>query len=125
MNFVLSENARSLFGTYRGGHEEPVLIDASVDKLFELWQDSQQGHEFLNAPGGVEDPAKLDLAIAWVSVNDTVNAPVVDLGPESGRYLRFRDGRHTLIVLKGLGHKRIKVAVRENRAAELRKLLAG
>lgn len=101
------------------------MVEASVDKLLELWQDSEHGYKFLNAPGGVEKPVKFDFAVAWLSVNDTVHAPVVDVSPGSGGDLVFQDGRHTFIVLKGLGHKRIKVAVRKSRAAELSQLFAG
>lgn len=100
------------------------MVEACVDKLLELWQDSEHGYKFLNAPGGVAKPEKLDLAIAWVSVNDKVNAPVVDAQPGRPGTLRFQDGRHTFIVLKGLGYKEIKVAVRKSHAAELRELLA-
>jgi len=100
------------------------LVDASVDKIFALWKDTQRGDEFLNAPGGVEKPVKRNLAAAWLGVKDEVNAPIVDVTPGRRGTLEFLGGRHTFVVLKDLGHKRIKVAVRKSRAAELHALFS-
>jgi len=122
--FILSTDAHYSFGLTGVTLEEPALIDASVDKICALWKDTPRGDEFLNAAGGVEKPVKRDLATAWLGVKNAVNAPIVDVTPGRRGTLTFLGGRHTFIVLKGLGHKRIKVAVRKSRAAELGELLA-
>ena len=125
LRFVLSTDAHYSFGLTGVTLEEPALVDASVDKICALWQDTPRGDEFLNAAGGVEKPVKRDLATAWLGVKDEVNAPIIDVTPGRRGTLTFLGGRHTFVVLKGLGYKQIKVAVRKSRAAELRELFAG
>jgi hypothetical protein len=101
------------------GDMTPVLIEVSVEKLFNIWKATYNGKLFLNGDGGAEKIAKLNRVTAWLIDCDEVWAPIIDLRVDDPTRLFFADGRHTFTALKNLGYIRIDIVVPKTKAEVL------
>ena len=123
MQYLISEDARYLFPDDSGvGYEEPVLIRASVMKIYEIWAKSSHGDSFINSQGGVEKPDKLKNASEWIACENEVWAPVIELRVNDSKSFYFAEGRHTFIALKNANFTCIDVAVRVSKQQDLLEL---
>lgn len=124
MNYLLSKNANRSFPADSVGCKRAVLIDASTSKIRHFYALTDEGKFFFSGTLGVEKPEKLQSAKKWISSNQNVWAPVVDVHPPDITRICFADGRHTFVALEQAGHKCIQIAVPFDKAKQLQKLLA-
>lgn len=124
ITFTLSPNSYHSFSTPPVGCEEPLLIEACLQKLFEMWQKNYHGYLFLNSPGGCEKPHKLAEVNAWLTSNASIWAPVVEWQSHARDKIELFDGRHTLTALRNFGYHQIHIAVRASNAKRLSRLFA-
>lgn len=123
MNFIVSTEATHSFPV-GAGFKPAVLIDASVKKIRRFYSLTANGRLFFSGPEGVEKPQKLLRAVAWLKSNTEVWAPILELPGDNPERFSFAGGRHTFVALEQLGYTCIKVAVPQDRAAELQALLS-
>ena len=114
MRFTISDDAHFSFNSLSGrsrGDITPILIEVSVEKIFNAWKATDSGRYFFKADSGDAKIFKIDRATAWITDFDEVWAPIVDSRSEDPAHITFADGRHTFTALKNFGYKRISVVV--------------
>jgi hypothetical protein len=124
MNYLLSQNANRSFPEPPVGYKQAVLIDAGTEKIRKLYSKTIDGNIFFSGPQGVEKLEKLQRAKDWISQNQDVWAPVVDVSPSDSSRISFADGRHTFAALDQAGYKCIQIAVPFDKVEQLKTLLA-
>lgn len=124
MNYLLSKNANHSFPATPLGYKRAVLIDADTSKIRHFYALTDNGRLFFSGPQGVEKLEKLQRATDWISENQDVWAPVVDVSSSNITLISFADGRHTFVALEQAGHKCIQIAVPNDKAQQLQVLLA-
>ena len=123
MLFLISDAASHSFPADPVGCKPVVLIDACVAKIRHCYARTSDGQFFFNGAYGVEKRAKLDKARNWITDNNSIWAPVIDVRSPDVRNLFIADGRHTFVALEEAGFTCIRVVVPADRAPELQVLL--
>lgn len=122
MNFLVSPNALHSFPN-EIGYKSVVLIEASPAKIRQHYSNTDDGKVFYSGDGGVEKLSKLVNAARWISENNVVWAPVIDLRSADPTRFFFADGRHTCVALEHAGYDCIRVAVPNDRESKLRSVI--
>jgi len=124
MIYLVSRAAAFSFPAEPFGYKTAVLIKVSTAKLRHYYSLTDEGRIFFSHPQGVEKPEKLSRATPWIRNNPEVWAPVIDVRSPDVERFSIADGRHTFVALEQAGHAFIEIAVPEDRAEDLRKLLS-
>ncbi|MDO9114510.1 MAG: hypothetical protein Q7U63_12055 [Polaromonas sp.] len=124
MNYLISINAHHSYDSGSGPDTTPVLINASVSKLYEIWTTDYVGKLFIKGEQGVEKISKLIRATDQIKNFNEIWAPVIDLKTADPTGLTFADGRHTFIALKLNGYSCIKIVVPTSKAKILEDALS-
>jgi len=93
------------------------LVTVDVAKVDRAWKSTGEHYIGLNGHGATID--RLERFASWLSENPgkAIEASVVYLTDERN-WVWFHDGRHRFAVLRDLGYRTIKVAVRREQAAQ-------
>jgi hypothetical protein len=99
------------------------LVTVDVAKLNRAWKSTGEHYIGLNGHGATI--GRLKRFKSWLRENPgkAIEASVVYLTDERN-WVWFHDGRHRFAVLRDLGYRKIKVAVRREQAAQVREHFA-
>jgi hypothetical protein len=99
------------------------LVTVDVVKLDRAWKPT--GDHYIDLDGHGANIGRLERFEGWLTENPgkAIEASTVYLSDERN-WVWFHDGRHRFAVLRDLGYRTIKVAVRRGQAARFRKYFA-
>lgn len=110
VRFVLPPWADYSFERRLGQKRLPVVVTLSIKKIEDAWK-KKYLFDYVGAGGVGGKLSKYEGVKAWLSLNDTIYMPLLDLRVPHPECFRFNDGRHTYAFFRDAGQTKLEFGV--------------